>query len=70
MKWREGLEVFVMANTQKRRPSSVVSVEGAIGAIGARTGGEGSSRMQFDDSYKWDRTIRGSRARFAMSWGR
>ena len=25
-------------------------VEGAIGVIGARTGGEGSSRMQFDDS--------------------
>ena len=66
MKWREELTDFVMAKTEKRRLSSVKSagrVEGAIGAIGARTGGDGSSRMQLGDSYRWERKIRGSRAR-------
>ena len=40
---------------EKKRPTSVVSVGrvvAAIAAAGARVGGEGSSRILYDDSYR------------------
>ena len=68
MKWREDLEDFVMTKTKERRPISVESggrVVAVIAATGARVGGKGSSRILYDDSYRYERAICGSRARFA-----
>ena len=67
MKWREDLEDFVMTKTKERRPISVESagrVVGVIEATGASLGGKGSSQMQFDDFYRSERAICGSRAKF------